>query len=178
MFQPVRIPKFLFVALATVLLLALALPVLAQEPSVPVSDDEVNAVAKQLYCPICESTPLDVCATQACADWREVIRTKLAEGQTAEDIKAYFELQYGPQALAEPPRSGFTQLVWILPVIAVVVGGFFFVRYIRSLQAGASSVVAAGPDAPAGSTAEDALAQEPPPQDDYRARIESELREK
>jgi hypothetical protein len=65
-----------------------------------------------------------------------------------------------------------------LPVIAVVVGGFFFVRYIRSLQAGASSVVAAGPDAPAGSTAEDALAQEPPPQDDYRARIESELREK
>lgn len=173
MFQSGKTPRNLFVLLTALLLLALALPALAQEP---VTDDEVNAVAKQLYCPICESTPLDVCATQACADWREVIRTKLSEGQTADEIKAYFELQYGPQALAEPPRSGFTQLVWILPVVAVVVGGFFFIRYVRSLQAGAESVVAAGPDAEAPAQPGPA-AEAKPAQDDYRSRIESELRE-
>jgi len=193
MFQLGRAPRTLYVLLTAFLvflLLALALPALAQEPTVPatgaVTDDEVNAVAKQLYCPICESTPLDVCATQACADWREVIRTKLSEGQTADEIKAYFELQYGPQALAEPPRTGFTQLVWILPVVAVVVGGFFFVRYVRSLQAGADSLAAAGPDAEApvqpgpaakAPMAKANMAQESPAQDDYRSRIESELRE-
>lgn len=167
-------PRYLFLALVIILLLSLSLPAAAQEPGVPVSDDDVNEVAKELYCPICESTPLDVCATQACADWREVIRTKLSEGQTAEDIKAYFELQYGPQALAEPPRSGFTLWVWILPIIAVVVVGFFFVRYVRSLRAETGEPVLAGADG--GAQAPDAM-EEPPAQDDYRARVESELQE-
>ena len=39
-----------------------------------ITDDQVNAVAKQLYCPVCENIPLDVCPTQACAEWRELMR--------------------------------------------------------------------------------------------------------
>ncbi len=39
-------------------------PALAQGQ--PPTDDEVNRIAKQLYCPVCENTPLDVCPTQAC----------------------------------------------------------------------------------------------------------------
>jgi cytochrome c-type biogenesis protein CcmH len=50
-----------------------------QQPQ-PVTDDQVNAVARQLYCPVCENIPLDVCPTQACAEWRELIRLKLSEG--------------------------------------------------------------------------------------------------
>jgi cytochrome c-type biogenesis protein CcmH/NrfF len=49
------------------------------EPTGP-TDDEVNAIAKQLYCPVCENIPLDVCPTQACAQWRDLIREKLARG--------------------------------------------------------------------------------------------------
>ena len=30
----------------------------AQQPTP--SDDQVNAIARQLYCPVCENTPLDV----------------------------------------------------------------------------------------------------------------------
>jgi cytochrome c-type biogenesis protein CcmH len=181
MFSIGRASRYLFFALTCLFLLSAALPAQAQEPTVPVSDDDVNEVAKQLYCPICESTPLDVCATQACADWREVIRTKLAEGQSAEDIKAYFELQYGPQALAEPPRSGFTLAVWILPVLAFVVAAFFFVQYLRSLRTSSTEASPSGASAASldggPETPEAAAAKEPPAQDDYRARIESELRE-
>ena len=67
--------RFVIVILA-VLLALLVLPVVAfaqgedPPPSGP-SDDEVNAIAEQLYCPVCENVPLDVCGTQACADWRE-----------------------------------------------------------------------------------------------------------
>ena len=43
-----------------------------------VSDDEVNAIAKQLFCPVCENTPLDVCETQACKQWRELIRLQIS----------------------------------------------------------------------------------------------------
>src|SRR4030042_6059298 len=63
----------------------------AQEttPMVP-SDDEVNAIAKQMYCPVCENTPLDVCPTQACAEWRGLIREKLTIGGREGQIKKHF----------------------------------------------------------------------------------------
>ena len=154
-------------------LVILALPVAAQDPTGQVTDDEVNSIAKELYCPICESTPLDVCATQACADWRQVIRTKLGEGQTEADIKAYFLDQYGPRALAEPPRSGVTLLVWILPVLVVLIGGIILIRYFRQTRiSGSGELVAAAPD-----VASPIPAEEEPDDDDYRSRIESELRE-
>jgi cytochrome c-type biogenesis protein CcmH len=176
MLQPTKVIRTLFLALATTLLFALAMTALAQEPSRKVSDDEVNEVAKQLYCPICESTPLDVCATQACADWREVIRTKLGEGETAQEIIDYFELQYGPRALAEPPRTGAPLAVWILPILAVVVGAFIFVRYMRTLRAAQAGAGPIMPEFEPQPPSPDA-GEKPAADDDYRSRIESELRD-
>lgn len=148
----------------------------AAQTGQPVTDDEVNEIARELYCPVCESTPLDVCPTQACADWREIIRTKLAQGETEEQIKDYFVEQYGPRALAEPPQEGFTLAVWIIPIVAVVVGGFFFSRYIRKIQTAgtAQSPFAQQVPTPASSSND----TEKPAQDDYAARIEAELKER
>jgi cytochrome c-type biogenesis protein CcmH len=148
----------------------------AQGSTADVTDDEVNAIAKELYCPVCESTPLDVCATQACADWREVIRTKLAEGQGEKEIKAYFELQYGARALAEPPRKGFTLAIWILPIIVFVVGGLIFVRYVRSLR---TAPVNTAPITVQGEKhGNDSSLERPEPEsENYHERIERELRE-
>lgn len=166
----------LLLGLGSLLLVFLAFvvvkPSAAQEGTSSVTDDEVNAIAKELYCPVCESTPLDVCATQACADWREVIRTKLAEGQSEEEIKAYFELQYGPRALAEPPLRGVTLPVWIVPIIVVLVGAFAFSLYVRGLRTANRVKVAAEP--PVQAIHESDQAPEP---DDYRARLERELKE-
>jgi len=161
---------FLFGALLC--LAILVLPAFAQAGSGQVTDDEVNAIAKGLYCPICESTPLDVCATQACADWRQVIRTKLGEGQTEAEIKAYFLDQYGPRALAEPPRSGVTLTVWLLPILALIVGGIILLRYFRNSRTtkAEESVAVAPIESPV-------PAKEVPEDGDYRSRIESELRD-
>lgn len=155
-------------------LLIVVMPASAQEGTV--TDDQVNEIAKELYCPVCESTPLDVCPTQACADWREVIRTKLSEGQSEEEIKEYFALQYGARALAEPPRQGFTLAVWIVPIVAVVIGAFVFSRYMRRIRATTGSEIVAATESgvslePAPSESESAI-------DDYQARIEQELRER
>jgi cytochrome c-type biogenesis protein CcmH len=171
-----KVARHLFLTLMVVLLFAVVLPALAQEPTAPVTDDDVNSVAKQLYCPICENTPLDVCATQACADWREVIRTKLGEGETAEEIKAYFELQYGPRALAEPPRTGFPLAVWIVPIVAVVVGALVFGVYLRRLRANASATGTVAPEIEPQLFSSES-GEEPAGDDDYRSRVESELRE-
>lgn len=156
-------------AIGILLLLLLAQTAVAQQP---VTDNQVNEVAKGLYCPVCESTPLDVCPTQACIDWRAQIRDLLSQGQTEEQIQAYFARQFGDGVLAEPPRRGANLILWFFPVVAVVVGGFFFSRYLRGLK-----LQQPAPVAEPGQRQETAVL--PPtqaPQSDYIARIEAELR--
>lgn len=126
-----------FPVLGVLLFFFLTAAVSAQEGTV--TDDEVNDVAKDVFCPVCESTPLDVCPTQACADWRDLIRTQLAEGRTKEEIHEYFARQYGDGVLADPPKRGFNLILWILPIAAVLGGGVFFWRYLTGLRASAAA---------------------------------------
>mgnify|MGYP001048189288 CR=1 FL=1 len=87
-----------------------------------VTDDQVNAVARQLYCPVCENVPLDVCPTKACAQWRDLIREKMELGWSEKEIKEFFAEQYGAQVLAVPPREGFNWLIYVLPPLVVIIG--------------------------------------------------------
>lgn len=103
----------------------------AQSPQPTPSDDEVNRVAKSLYCPVCENIPLDVCPTTACQEWRELIRQKLGEGMTDEQIKDYFALQYGDRVLSAPPPSGLNLLVYIIPPLAIAGGAVMLYRVLR-----------------------------------------------
>lgn len=103
-------------------------PALAEEPVPTPSDDEVNAIAKNMYCPVCENIPLDVCGTQACTQWREEIRDKLIQGWSEQEIYDYFVLKYGERVLAEPPRRGLNWLLYIVPPLAVILGIFFLYR--------------------------------------------------
>jgi cytochrome c-type biogenesis protein CcmH len=99
----------------------------AQQPTP--SDDAVNAIASQLFCPVCENVPLDVCPTQACAQWRELIREKLAAGWSERQIIDYFIEQYGARVVGVPPAVGQDlMLYWLLYLIlgVSVLGGIFF----------------------------------------------------
>ncbi|MGB3713886.1 MAG: cytochrome c-type biogenesis protein CcmH [Candidatus Promineifilaceae bacterium] len=159
----------------TALLLLSAFPVSAQEPTRTITDDEVNAIAKELFCPICENTPLDVCETQACADWRQVIREKLAGGQSDEQIKDYFADQYGVRALAEPPAEGVTLLVWLVPIIAIPSAIILFGLYLRNIRGSAAR--STGSTAVVSRPATTEPDEPDPEQDPYAARIERELRD-
>jgi cytochrome c-type biogenesis protein CcmH len=101
-------------------------------PPTNVTDDQVNAVASQLYCPVCENIPLDVCPTQACIQWRDLIRQKLSQGWTADQIKQYFVAQYGDRVLATPPARGLNWLVYVIPPIAILAGAFLLYQAFRA----------------------------------------------
>ena len=120
---------YLITLLATTLLALKMLPSSAQTP-VPYhpSDDEVNAIAKQLYCPVCENVPLDVCGTQACEQWRGLIRQRLGEGWSEEQIKSYFVTQYGDRVLAAPPVHGINWFIYIVPPVIILVGAYLLYR--------------------------------------------------
>lgn len=115
-----------------VLSLVLFLPnqmVSAQE-STP-SDDDVNRIASELYCPVCENVPLDECPTAACDQWRDLIRQRLAEGWSDQQIKNYFFEQYGDRVLSEPPRRGLNWLLYVLPPFVIIMGLVLLVLKLR-----------------------------------------------
>ncbi len=89
---------------------------------------------EQMYCPVCENTPLDVCPTQACAEWRELIREKLSEGWDERQIKVFFVERFGDRVLASPPARGLNWLVYVFPPIAFLAGIFLLYNAFRSFQ--------------------------------------------
>lgn len=159
-FAHYEIPLALLLALAVSLLFAAT--VFAQD-DVP-TDDEVNKIAKELYCPVCESTPLDVCPTEACRQWRELIRTQLAEGKSEDEIKQYFVTYYGARVLSEPPNRWASYFV---PVAAFLAGAFMLFRGFRMWLKPAVAE-------PASPTEEAEIV----PQDDYIRRMEEEIKKR
>src|SRR5512146_3259850 len=96
---------FLILAISA-LSLFLAVSKASAQKDIP-TDDQVNRVAKKLYCPVCPNTPLDVCETKACQDWRAQIKDQLAAGWTDQQVIDYFVAQYGERVLAQPPRRAW-----------------------------------------------------------------------
>ena len=143
----------------------------AQQPTP--SDDEVNMIASQLFCPVCQNTPLDVCPTQACHQWRELIRQMLSEGKSATEIKQYFVTYYGASVLSEPPRSGINWLIYIVPPVAFLLGVFLLFQAFRTWKKTAHDSISTPnqsnpgePETGSGSSREDP----------YLSRIEDELK--
>jgi cytochrome c-type biogenesis protein CcmH len=137
----------------------------AQEPTPPPrpSADDVNRVASNLYCPVCENEPLDVCQTPACVQWKAQIGQFLAEGMSEQEIVQIFVERYGLRVLGEPPATGITLILWIGPIVAALAGGLFAFRLIRRM----SQRAATAPLTPAQAKG-----------DEYVDRVEQELKQR
>jgi len=168
MSQPLN-QKSLRITYYVILLLAIVLIpsaiVHAQDPTP--SDDQVNAIARQLYCPVCENTPLDVCPTEACRQWRALIRQMISEGKTEAEIKQYFVENYGARVLGAPPATGLNWLVYIIPPVIILAGAFFLLRALKEWTKPATSSATPG-----------ASEAKPVAQDDYVTRLEEELKKR
>ena len=163
--RSLRITNYkLLLAVLVVFALATTNNVVVTSQGTTPTDDEVNRIAKQLYCPVCENTPLDVCPTEACRQWREEIRTMLAAGKSEDEIKQHFVDYYGARVLNEPPNRVATYLV---PAVAILLGALLLVRGFQMwMKPTVTEVVSDEVDA------------QPVQQDEYVARLEEELKKR
>ena len=132
----------------------------------PVTADDVNAIAKQMYCPVCENEPLDACRTAACQQWRAQIGQMLSEGQSEQQIKDYFMSRYGARVLAQPPAAGTSLLLYILPIVGLIVVAVFVVLLLRRLRARGTHADSPQPAAAASTSTGD----------EYADRVEKDLK--
>ena len=102
----------------TVLLAALALAGAAPAKTKPPSAAGLEA---QLVCPTCKTT-LDESDAPIAQRMKAYIRTRIAQGATAKQIKDELVAQFGPGVLSTPPTHGFDLLAWLLPIGGICLG--------------------------------------------------------
>ncbi len=76
-------------------------------------DQETVDIARQLKCPVCQSESVADSPAPLAGQIRDIIHQKLAAGESREEILAYFTSIYGEDVLLDPPKAGFSSLVWI-----------------------------------------------------------------
>lgn len=122
MLRQTSVRRIIFLILLIIFLPVTRSPRAALAESQTPSDDEVNRIASQLYCPICDNVSLDVCPFEACQTWRDLIRQQLVEGWTDREIKDYFVAQYGDRVLGAPPPRGLNWMLYLAPPIVILLG--------------------------------------------------------
>jgi len=108
------------IAVAFVTSVLLALPVQAQSQS---AEDLANDISNKVMSPYCPGVTLHDCPSQKALDLRDDIESYAREGMTEAEIMNRLEADFGPAIRAEPSSDGAGILAWILPSIALLIGG-------------------------------------------------------
>lgn len=75
----------------------------------------------EIVCPVCETT-LDQSNAPIAERMKAYIRTRVAAGDSSEQIKDALVAEFGPGVLAQPPKGGFGALAWLFPLAALLAG--------------------------------------------------------
>ena len=130
--------------------------------SAPTAQDRVSTISNSVKCPVCSGESVAASNAPASQEIRRQIAEQVQQGQTDEEIRAYYssDTVYGPDALLTPPADGVGGLVWVLPVVAIALAAvgltLAFRRWAASGRRDATdedrALVAEALDAPDGGT--------------------------
>lgn len=108
------------------------MPVLAVQVTEDPLDHQVNDIAKDLRCAVCQNQPVAESNSDLARDMRALIREQLQAGKPREEIMNYFVERYGDYILLNPPQRGAGTVVWLAPVVILLlvgISGYLFLRH-------------------------------------------------
>jgi cytochrome c-type biogenesis protein CcmH len=126
-------------ALAIALLIALGCLPVWISPTGAQQTDRAKQIGGKLVCGVGTSMCncrqiLTQCNHVGCMNSSAMLKTldqKVAKGDAEESILQAFILEYGREVLAEPPKSGFSLIAWLMPSFYLV-GGMAIVIFVIS----------------------------------------------
>lgn len=98
----------------------------------------VSELSTELMCPTCK-TRLDQSSSPQANQIRRELGRLRTRGASRSDAMRELEAQYGPEVLADTPRSGFGALAWLAPTALVLAGSGLAVLLARRWRAAGSS---------------------------------------
>jgi cytochrome c-type biogenesis protein CcmH len=119
-------------ALAT----AFASPAAAVLPSEklddPQKEERAQELGEEIRCLVCQSESIANSNADLAKDLRVLIREKIQEGQSNQEIKDFLQSRYGDYVLLNPPMKPETYVLWYGPAAITAIGalgvGVFFWR--------------------------------------------------
>ena len=129
-------------ALATFARLSLFLAaIMAPLPAFAVNPDEVlpdpalearaRTISSELRCMVCQNQSIDDSNADLARDLRLLVRKRLGDGDTDQQVLDYIVSRYGEFVLLKPRFTEKTLVLWGAPIVLFVVGGFALVVYAR-----------------------------------------------
>jgi cytochrome c-type biogenesis protein CcmH len=114
-------------ALTLLLLVLIAFPALAVEPSEMLPDPALEARAREigqsLRCVVCQNQSIDDSAAEVAHDMRRAVRERLSAGDSNDQVFAYMVARYGDYVLLKPPFKAGTLVLWLgAPALLLIAG--------------------------------------------------------
>jgi len=94
-------------------------------------DQKVRAIAKTLRCTVCQTENIWESGAPLAHQMRDAIRERVVQGQSTEEIRAYFHSRYGDYIMMEPPKQGINWLIWLAPFLLLFGGGVLLWREVK-----------------------------------------------
>lgn len=127
-------------ALAVILMLLWAGPALAvgaDEAMLPDAAQEARArgIMEDLRCLVCQNQSITDSNADLARDLREIVRERVAAGETDAQVHDYMVHRYGDWILMKPPFNIRTALLWLAPALMLAAGGLGAWAFIRRQRA-------------------------------------------
>ncbi len=120
-------PAMIRLLLAAALLVAIAGPAGAVEPSERLADPALEArartLSRELRCLVCQNQSIDESNADLAHDLRVLIRRRLAAGDSDRQVLDYLVARYGVFVLLDPPFEPATWLLWLGPPLLLAGAG-------------------------------------------------------
>lgn len=88
--------------------------------------DRAYELEQRLRCPVCKSVSIAESQSDTAVAMRATVTEQISTGRRDEEIIDYFTARYGDWVLMDPPASGRTLPLWLLP-LGVAAAGVLFV---------------------------------------------------
>ena len=90
----------------------------------PKQEMRARDISKNIRCLVCQNQSIDDSSAPLAKDLRALIRIKVQENDTDEEIYKFLTDRYGDFILLKPPFKISTFLLWSLPFVFVIIGIF------------------------------------------------------
>ena len=92
-------------------------------------------ISKDIRCVVCQNQSIDDSDAPLARDLRVLIRQRLVEGDTDQEVISYLVSRYGDFVLLTPPVKGATLFLWFGPVVFALLGMLGLILYFRRQKA-------------------------------------------
>ena len=94
--------------------------------------NKTREISQNIKCLVCQNQSIDESNSEIAKDLKVLIKDKLKDGVTDEEIYKFLRDRYGDTILLKPPLETNTILLWFLPFVILVFGSFFVIRIFKS----------------------------------------------